>query len=82
MDRTTLTRNLALLLEKGLIHIQEGDDARVREVTLTATGRAKLATAEPYWRAAQEHMTKTLGRAQLDRLLADLAATTAGAQAR
>src|SRR5215207_10827262 len=36
MDRTTLTQNLKLLSRAGLIVIRQGDDARVREVTLTA----------------------------------------------
>src|SRR4051812_38930012 len=35
MDRTTLKRNLELLERAGLVRIQPGEDARVREVSLT-----------------------------------------------
>jgi DNA-binding MarR family transcriptional regulator len=82
MDRTTLTRNLRPLVEEGLIRIREGDDARVRKVTLTAAGRARLAAAQPYWEEAQTHITKTLGRARLDRLLTDLSGAVVAGQAR
>jgi DNA-binding MarR family transcriptional regulator len=81
MDRTTLTRNLKLLAAAGLIVIREGDDARVREVTLTAAGSARLAAAQPYWERAQRRMAEALGPARLARLLGDLSAAVAAAQA-
>jgi DNA-binding MarR family transcriptional regulator len=81
MDRTTLTRNLKILAAAGLIVIREGDDARVREVTLTAAGRARLAAAQPYWERAQRRMAEALGPARLARLLGDLSAAVAAAQA-
>ncbi|HET9040689.1 MAG TPA: MarR family winged helix-turn-helix transcriptional regulator, partial [Gemmatimonadales bacterium] len=68
MDRTTLTRNLRLLAEAGLITIREGDDARVREVSLTAIGQARLSAALPYWEKAQRQMTDAIGPARLERL--------------
>src|SRR5918911_2099329 len=37
-DRTTLTRNLAILEEQGLVRSQSGSDARVRIVELTKAG--------------------------------------------
>jgi DNA-binding MarR family transcriptional regulator len=80
MDRTTLTRNLKLLEDMRLIRSDEGEDARVRLVTLTPAGEAKLAAAQPYWEEAQHHMTKSLGRPGLDRLLEGLSAAVAAGQ--
>src|ERR687885_698919 len=37
-DRTTLSRNLAILEERGLVRVQPGEDARVRVVELTEAG--------------------------------------------
>lgn len=82
MDRTTLTRNLKLLEEKKLVRSEGSDDARVRLVTLTPAGEAKLAAAQPYWEEAQRRMTKSVGRSELDRLLEGLAAAIAAGQAR
>jgi DNA-binding MarR family transcriptional regulator len=81
VDRTTLTRNLGVLAKEGLIQIREGEDARVREVALTAAGRARLAAAQPYWREAQSRMTDALGRVRLKHLLADLSGAVAAGQA-
>jgi DNA-binding MarR family transcriptional regulator len=82
MDRTTLTRNLKLLEDMKLIRSVEGEDARVRLVTLTPAGEARLEAARPHWEEAQAHMTKSLGRAELDRLLRGLSSAVAAGQAR
>jgi DNA-binding MarR family transcriptional regulator len=81
MDRTTVTRNLKPLAEDGLVAVREGGDARVREVTLTAAGRARLTAALPYWERAQRRMTDALGQPRMDRLLADLSSAVAAGQA-
>jgi len=70
-----------VLAKEGLIQIREGEDARVREVALTAAGRARLAAAQPYWREAQSRMTDALGRVRLKHLLADLSGAVAAGQA-
>jgi len=77
MDRTTLTRNLKPLAEAGLVAVREGEDARVRKVTLTAAGRTRLAAAQPYWEQAQRRMTDALGQPRMDSLLADLSSAVA-----
>ena len=62
MDRTTLTRNLALLERKGWVHIRhDGGDARTRLVSVTAKGRAVAQDALPAWRAAQGLVAGTIG---------------------
>jgi DNA-binding MarR family transcriptional regulator len=79
MDRTTLKRNLELLEREGFVRIQPGDDARVREVSLTAAAQRKLAAALPYWTRAQNHVTGKLGQARSDQLLSNLAAAIGAA---
>ena len=60
MEVSTLTRNLAVLERDGLIVIDEGDDRRVRHVSLTQEGEAKLAQIYPVWCALQQTMTDYL----------------------
>ena len=52
LDRTALSRNLDPLLERRLVKVVPGSDARTREVELTRAGRAALDAAMPYWRDA------------------------------
>lgn len=75
MDRTTLTRNLRPLEKEGLIRIAPGKDRRVREVSLTETGKSRLKRALPIWRQVQERVAKRLGAERMARLLEDLSAT-------
>jgi DNA-binding MarR family transcriptional regulator len=83
-DRTTLTRNLAILEQRRLVRIQPGEDARVRVVELTAAGDEAAAAALPLWQKAQAQVSAKLGHHRLVRLLSDLSAATgavaAGAQ--
>ena len=72
MERTTLTRNLALLEREKLVTSAAGKDRRKREVSLTKLGRTKLKAALPVWRRAQKQMTNELGAARKERLLQDL----------
>jgi DNA-binding MarR family transcriptional regulator len=80
MDRTTLTRNLKLLEQEGLIRIEPGADARVHEVSLTPAAQPRLAGAHRHWRKAQAHMIDALGVDQVKRLLRDLSAAIGAAQ--
>jgi len=54
MDKTTLSRNLKVLREKGWVESVAGEDARRRSVSLTAEGRSRLREAKPAWRRAGE----------------------------
>lgn len=80
MDRTTLTRNLSVLEQEGLIRIEPGEDARVREVSLTPAAVEKLAEARSYWAKAQAHMTDALGAPRVKRMLGDLSGAIGAAQ--
>ena len=73
-DRTTLTRNLRLLEQQGLIQVDMGKDRREREVRLTDRGREALAHVYPIWKEVQAEVATRFGSARLARLLAELSA--------
>jgi DNA-binding MarR family transcriptional regulator len=53
-DRSTLTRNLKLILSEGWAkEIQNEADGRARPIALTRAGRDLLRCAVPAWRVAQ-----------------------------
>jgi DNA-binding MarR family transcriptional regulator len=54
LERTTLTRNLALLVRDGFVRIDEGEDRRVRKVAITPAGEEAARRAYPFWRKAQD----------------------------
>lgn len=72
LDRTTLTRNLKLLEEAGLLKIQPGDDQRTRIVTITKQGKNMLLKALPIWEEAQARVEKGLGEEKFQALLTQL----------
>lgn len=57
IDRTTLTRNLAVGEKNGFVETVTGDDRRVRLVEITRAGRALADQALPAWREAQANAT-------------------------
>ncbi len=59
-DRSTLTRNLALLLKEGWVE-ELAAEGRSRPIILSEAGRELLAAAAPKWRAAQAEARKLLG---------------------
>ncbi|MGH7579282.1 MAG: MarR family winged helix-turn-helix transcriptional regulator [Gemmatimonadales bacterium] len=75
MDRTTLSRNLEVLERDGLVWVELGADARVREVELTQAGVARLEEAFPRWQEAQRTIARSLGSRRMERMLGDLAST-------
>jgi len=71
-DRTTLTRNLRVLEQRGLIRIQEGEDRRSREVTVTPRGREAVVKATPCWERAQARVIGQVGVERWKRLREEL----------
>ena len=61
MERTTLTRNLALLEGQKWISARPGEDPRTRMLVITAQGRGAVRRGFPYWSKAQAHVGKLLG---------------------
>lgn len=75
LDRTTLTRNLKVLEDRGLIQTYErADDARVRMVSITLEGSAMLTAALERWVKVQEFVEERFGRERLVALEDELAA--------
>lgn len=62
LERTTLTRNLKPLLDAGwVVREPSATDARIKQVVITDSGRAKLAEARVYWQQAQARMIERFG---------------------
>ncbi len=71
-DRTTLTRNLKLLQDRGWVNKVTGEDRRAREVSLTAAGKRAVKRATKAWAEAQGRLYKRLGRSNYRKLMAEL----------
>jgi len=72
MDRTTVTRNLKPLMERGLLAFSPGADRRSKCVSLTLAGQKTWELAKPLWQEAQAEIQARLGdieTATLHRLL-------------
>jgi DNA-binding MarR family transcriptional regulator len=61
LERTTLTRSVALLERRGWVVGGRSDDARERPIDLTAAGRRQVEAAFPAWEAAQGAVRARLG---------------------
>ena len=72
LDRTALSRTLDPLVERGLVAIVPGRDARTREISLTRKGEHALRGAEPYWKRAQNQVTNRLGVGKISSLIETL----------
>jgi DNA-binding MarR family transcriptional regulator len=73
LDRTTLTRNLKLLEEAGVIGIEPGEDQRTRIVSLTQPGTHSLLKVLPVWEKAQATVVEGIGEERFEALLGHLA---------
>jgi DNA-binding MarR family transcriptional regulator len=78
-ERTTLSRNLKPLIDAGWVVLKPGDDPRQRIVTITASGRRVIESANLAWRSAQSKLEAAMGlddvrdlHLRLDRALAQL----------
>lgn len=79
LDRTTLTRNLALLERAGLVSTSRGSDQRERILDLTAHGTSVLGGAYPIWKATQARIEERMGARAALSLIADLKKLSAAA---
>lgn len=68
MDRTTLTRNLAPLVRRGLVAESGAKDKRVRSYALTGSGRQLLVRALPDWKDAQTRTLHVLAKGDAEQL--------------
>ena len=60
-ERTTLTRNLRSLLDRGLVAESATGDKRVKLLSITKRGNAAARAALPHWRKAQASLARRLG---------------------
>jgi DNA-binding MarR family transcriptional regulator len=74
LDRSTVGRNVKVLLRMGLIETGPGDDHREATVTLAESGRVVLRNGAPLWNAAQRRIEAALGDGGAQTLRALLAA--------
>ncbi|MGE3268403.1 MAG: MarR family winged helix-turn-helix transcriptional regulator [Chloroflexota bacterium] len=81
MDRTTLTRNLKLLRETGLIEAQPAPTGRQICFSLTEAGRETLTRAIPVWRTAQSSIVDQFGEAHWPGMVAELKRLVSGMHA-
>lgn len=72
MDRTTLSRNVRLLEQKGLITVTPGEDKREQRIDLTDKGRETVNLAIPLWEQAQAEMAERFGEEWVQGFLSDL----------
>jgi len=74
MERTTLTRNLRPLAERGYVLLAPEGRYRSRVLTLTPLGRAALLEALPLWENAQRALKRRLGHHRWPEVQQSLAA--------
>jgi DNA-binding MarR family transcriptional regulator len=74
MDRTTLAREAAPLVEAGLVERAAGEDRRSRVLGLTPEGVSRLKAARPAWHDAQRIVREELGGDRTAGLLNELRA--------
>lgn len=82
LDRTTLTRNIKVLEQRGLVRTAaHEDDARVRMVSLTEQGARALSGALERWEQVQQTVQEQFGGPRLRALFDELATLTTAAGA-
>jgi DNA-binding MarR family transcriptional regulator len=72
MERTTCTREVAPLVEAGLVEIAVGTDRRRRLLRLTNLGATKRSEAYPLWEQVQRMVTDEFGDDDISDLLGRL----------
>lgn len=64
----TLSRRFAALRKKGLLSVKTGKHGE-KVYSLTAAGKETLETALPYWKRAQDRLSRTLPDGHIQQLL-------------
>ena len=61
IEKSTMSRNVALMKRNGWLAIDAGQSARIQELRITRAGREILKKAEPHWRTAQSRANEMIG---------------------
>ncbi len=80
MDRTTVSRDLGPLENRGWVKIKTGKDRRTRAVEVTPAGRRLLEQALPAWQKTQAKVVEGLGQPEFLGLLGTLSSTVSVAK--
>ena len=72
MDRTSLTRNLKILHDKGLVVEEGSDDKRERRIGISSEGERLLEDVFPIWHKVQAEVEEALGGEHWGNLLSGL----------
>jgi DNA-binding MarR family transcriptional regulator len=62
LDKTTISRNLKVLVNAGWVIVTPEEDARYKVASLSKEGVKLLRRAQPYWRVAQERVEEGVQR--------------------
>ncbi|MBB3011287.1 MULTISPECIES: MarR family winged helix-turn-helix transcriptional regulator [Cupriavidus] len=60
LDKTTISRNIKLLIDSGWVTISGEEDARYKVAKLSPSGIRMLRDAEPHWRNAQTQVEREM----------------------
>lgn len=77
IDQTTLSRNLKPLIRDGYISVSQGDDLRVKLLSLSAEGKSLFKEGTKYWQRAQKEVMQKLGKENTEKVIA-IASLVAG----
>jgi DNA-binding MarR family transcriptional regulator len=62
LERSTMSRNLDLLMKRGLVRAISSNARGIREVAITEAGLDMIEAVLPDWRSAQTQAARLLGR--------------------
>lgn len=74
MDRTSLSRLLQIMVARGLVKMEPGEDRRTRELSITPRGMESVAAAIPMWDRVQDEVLGRFGQSRWKDLIEDLTA--------
>ena len=72
IDESTMTRNLAVLRNRGLICIEGGGGRAGKQILLTEAGEDLAAEAEAQWQEARDRLNAIMGRETIEQGIAIL----------
>ena len=79
-DKTTVSRNLKLLQQKGWIESRLSSDKRERQFILTEAGSEMMKAAKPRWKRVQDELRKAVTEQQWEAMFDVLSTITKAAQ--
>jgi DNA-binding MarR family transcriptional regulator len=81
LDKTTVSRNVALLRRRKWVAVSVAADRRHRRLQITEAGRRILRAASPRWSAAQSALRQSMSASEWKTLFTALRTTARAAQA-